>query len=115
VIPKPRDRRLRRRADFDRVFQQGRHNSGRLLAVRSVGNDQQLSRFAYAIPKRVGNAVVRNRLRRRLREILRLLPLQEGFDVVISARPGAGQSTYFALKQEVETLMRRGRLLDAPA
>lgn len=115
MIPRPRDRRLRRRADFDRVFQQGRHNSGRLLAVRSVGNELELTRFAYAIPKRVGKAVVRNRVRRRLREILRLLPLQEGFDVVISVRPEAANSTFFALKQEAETLMRRGRLLDVPA
>jgi ribonuclease P protein component len=106
---------LRRRVDFDRVFQQGRHNSGRLLAVRSVANELAWSRFAYAVPKRVGNAVVRNHVRRRLREILRQLPFEEGFDVVISVRPEAAQSTYFALKQEVETLMRRGRLLPGRA
>jgi len=102
---------LRRRADFDRVFQQGRHNSGRLLAVRSVQNELAWSRFAYAVPKRVGKAVVRNKVRRRLREILRALPLEEGYDVVISVRPEAAQSTFYALKQEVETLLRRARLL----
>jgi ribonuclease P protein component len=105
---------LRRRVDFDRVFQQGRHNSGRLLALRSVPNELPLSRFAYAVPKRVGKAVVRNRVRRRLREILRTLPFDEGFDVVISVRPEAATSSYYALKQEVQTLMRRGRLLSVP-
>jgi ribonuclease P protein component len=105
---------LRRRADFDRVFQQGRHNSGRLLALRSVPNDLAWSRFAYAVPKRVGKAVVRNRIRRRLREILRLLPFEEGFDVVISVRAEAAESSFFTLKQEVQTLMRRARLLAGP-
>ncbi len=106
---------MRRRVDFDRVFQQGRHNSGRLLALRSVANDLALSRFAYAVPKRVGKAVVRNKVRRRLREILRILPFEEGFDVVISVRPEASKSSYYALKQEVEMLLRRARLLVGPA
>jgi ribonuclease P protein component len=106
---------LRRRADFDRVFQQGRHNSGRLLAVRGVANGQTLTRFAFAIPKRVGGAVVRNRVRRRLREILRSLSLQEGFDVVITVRPEAAASTFNGLKLELTTLLKRGRLLDGQA
>jgi ribonuclease P protein component len=106
---------LRRRADFDRVFQQGRHNSGRLLAVRSVANDVTLSRYAFAIPKRVGGAVVRNRVRRRLREILRSQPVLEGFDIVISVRPEAAASTFDGLKQELTTLLKRGRLLNGQA
>ena len=114
VKPKPRDRRVRRRADFDRVFQLGRHNGGKLLSVRSVSNQQLLTRFAFAIPKRVGGAVVRNRVRRRLREILRSLSLIEGFDVVISVRPEASKATFQALKTEMTTLMRRGRLIAAP-
>jgi ribonuclease P protein component len=106
---------LRRRADFDRVFQQGRHNSGRLLAVRSVPNGLAWSRFAFAVPKRVGKAVIRNRVRRRLREILRTLPFEEGFDVVVSVRPPAAASSFYALKQELVMLLRRARLLTAAA
>jgi ribonuclease P protein component len=105
---------LRRRADFDRVFQHGRHNSARLMAVRSVANEQPLTRFGYAIPKRVGNAVVRNQIRRRLREILRLLPLREGFDVVITLRQESAQATFHNLRTELITLLRRARLLDLP-
>jgi len=97
------------------VFQQGRHNSGRLLALRSAPNDLALSRFAYAVPKRVGKAVVRNKVRRRLREILRLLPLREGFDLVISVRPAAAEATFFALKTELTMLLKRARVLDVPA
>ena len=96
------------------MFQRGRHNSGKLLSVRSVSNEQSLSRYAYAISKRVGTAVVRNRVRRRLREALRALPLREGFDVVISVRPEAAKASFWALKTELTLLLRRARLLDAP-
>jgi ribonuclease P protein component len=58
--------------------------------------------------------VVRNRVRRRLREILRSFSLIEGFDVVISARPEASKATFQALKAETTTLMRRARLIVAP-
>jgi ribonuclease P protein component len=106
---------LRRRADFDRVFQHGRHNSARLMAVRSAPNQGPLTRFGYAVPKRVGNAVVRNTVRRRLREILRLLPLFEGYDIVITVRQDAAQASFQTLRTELITLLRRAKLLDAPS
>jgi ribonuclease P protein component len=73
-----------------------------------------LTRFGYAIPKRVGPAVTRNLVRRRLRESLRLLPLREGFDVVITVRPDAASVTFHALRAELMLLLRRARLLDIP-
>jgi ribonuclease P protein component len=85
-----------------------------LLAVRSVPNELAWSRFAYAIPKRVGNAVARNRLRRRLRAIIRLTGPEEGFDVVISARNDSASATYQQLDTELKTLLRRARLLASP-
>jgi ribonuclease P protein component len=105
---------LRRRADFDRVFQHGRHNSARLLAVRSIAGEGPVTRFAFAIPKRVGSAVVRNKARRRLREILRALPLQEGYDLVISVRPAAASASFQELTAELTMLLRRARLLQTP-
>ena len=100
------------RADFDRVFQHGRHNSGRLIAVRSVPNEKPLSRYAYAISKRVGTAVVRNKVRRRLREALRSLPIREGFDLVITVRPASAPASFQELRTELALLLRRARLLD---
>jgi ribonuclease P protein component len=106
---------LRRRADFDRVFQRGRHNSGRFMAVRSIANEQDLTRYAFAISKRVGKAVTRNRVRRRLREILRALPVRESFDIVLTVRPEAATATFQELKTELELLLNRAKLLEAPA
>ena len=81
--------------------------------MRSVANGLAWSRFAYSTPRRVGNAVTRNRLRRRLREALRSLPLREGFDVVVVARPEAAPASFDVLRSELTLLLRRARLLDA--
>jgi ribonuclease P protein component len=80
-----------------------------------VRNQGDLSRYAYAISKRVGKAVVRNRLRRRLREALRRLPLAEGFDVVIIARPEAAAASFQALTAELALLFKRTRQLQDQA
>ena len=77
-----------------------------------MANGLQLSRFAYAVPKRVGIAVVRNKVRRRLREILRSLPVLEGYDIVISVRPEAAAASYQGLEGELTLLLQRARLLD---
>ncbi|HEU5314516.1 MAG TPA: ribonuclease P protein component, partial [Chloroflexota bacterium] len=63
--------------------------------------------------KRVGRAVVRNRVRRRLREIVRaLLPrLAPGWDLALAARNRASQATFDELRRAVEGLMGRARLL----
>ena len=81
------------------------------MAVRSVANGLPLSRYAYAVSKRVGIAVVRNKVRRRLRELLRSLPIPEGYDVVISVRPEAATATFQALEKELTLLLTRSRLL----
>jgi ribonuclease P protein component len=85
------------------------------MALRSAPNGRELSRYAYAIPKRVGTAVARNRVRRRLREALRSLPVSEGYDLVISVRQEAAAASFHALLAELTLLLRRARLIDAPA
>jgi ribonuclease P protein component len=97
--------------DFDRIFQGGRHHGGRVLSVRTVANDLSWTRFGYAIPRRVGKAVVRNKLRRRLREALRVLPLKEGCDVLVSVRPEAAVVSFQDLTAELKLLLKRAGLL----
>ncbi len=85
-----------------------------MLALRSIANGLALTRCAYAVPKRVGNAVVRNRVRRRLREVLRLATLSEGYDLVISVRPAAATADFQTLKAELTLLLGRAGLLRDP-
>ena len=112
-----RQLRLRRRKDFDAVFQEGRILSNRLLVFRSVPNQLQHNRYGFITSKRLGKAVVRNRVRRRLREDVRALATRPGWDVVIAARVPAAQASSHELRSAVTNLFARAGILaeEAPA
>jgi ribonuclease P protein component len=82
-----------------------------LLAVRSIANDLGVTRLAVPASKRIGNAVVRNRVRRRLKEAFRYLSVIEGFDIVITPRPAAAKATFGQLSADLELMLSRARLL----
>ena len=107
-----RQLRLRRRKEFDVVFQQGRTWANELLVLRSLPNQLDHNRYGFVTSKRLGGAVVRNRVRRRLREALRSLPVRAGWDVVISARLPAAQSDFHELKEALVDLLTSARMLN---
>lgn len=110
-----RELRLRRRKDFDNVFRRGRAWSNSLLVLRSLASGLPHTRYGFVTSKRVGNAVVRNRVRRRLREALRPLEVEQGWDVVVSAKAPAAKADYHELKRAVvDLLARAGILREAP-
>lgn len=106
-----RELRLRRRKDFDNVFRRGRAWSNGLLVLRSVASELPHNRYGFVTSKRVGKAVVRNRVRRRLKEAVRSLVVVEPRDIVISAKAPAAQAGYQELKRSVEDLLGRAGLL----
>lgn len=82
-----RSERLRRASDIEQVFARGRVVTRPLLVVRFRRRADGPARVAVAVGRRVGCAVVRNRLRRRWREVIRLGPaLQRGWDIVVVVR-----------------------------
>ena len=109
--------RLRRRKDFDLVFQEGHVLANRLLVLRSVPNELPHNRYGFVTSKRLGKAVVRNRVRRRLRESVRSLAAQPGWDVVVSARARAADADFHQLRKAVVSLFVRAGILagGAPA
>ena len=84
-----------------------------LLVIRVLPNGLDLSRFGFLVSKRIGNAVVRNKVKRRLREAARSAPIKPGWDAVFIARRGAEKAEYQQLKQATDNLLRRSRLIDA--
>lgn len=82
---------LRRRADFAAVFGRRCSVADEALAIHIRANELAWSRLGIAAPKRVGNAVRRNYLRRRIRDAFRLnkAVLPVGLDIVCVVRPAA--------------------------
>jgi ribonuclease P protein component len=103
--------KLKKRHEFLFVAQ-GIKASGRFLSLQARKNENsgELVRFGLTASKRVGNAVIRNRARRRLAPIMNnVLPRLgvKGFDYVAIARPQTIEANYKALLDEVEFLVKR--------
>ncbi len=99
---------LRRRGDFARVRSRGKRFSGAFLTCFVAGGRRR-TRVGISVAVAIGGAVVRNRLRRRLKAILDRKPLGTPpyRDVVFVARPGAGELRFAALAAEVERTFGR--------
>ena len=103
---------LRRRADFEQVFSSGKFVGGRSLALRFVGRGQGRTRIGFAVGKRLDKrAVVRNRVRRRLREVLAGVVLREGYDVVVLGRRPGLTDDFPSLQRDARSLLSRAGLL----
>lgn len=102
--------RLLRATDFDRTLRSGRRAASDYLALFVSDNEVGRPRVGLAVSRKLGNAVVRNRIKRRLRELVRPLVTRAkgGRDVVIVARARAADAEFARLRQEIEMLWAKG-------
>jgi ribonuclease P protein component len=112
----PRACRLVRRVEYDAVYRDGRRRVGREFAVFFRPNGLDLSRFGWSIKKALGGAVRRNRIRRRLREIVRLhrQEIASGWDIVIHPRSSVAIAAFPALAAELLRLLPREKTGESP-
>lgn len=96
---------------FSQIHQEGRSVANNLLVVRVLPNELDHNRFGFMVSKRLGNAVTRNLVKRRLREVVRLTDLKDGWDAVFIARRGAEKADYHELQQAAQNLLRRTHLI----
>jgi ribonuclease P protein component len=100
-------------SDFAALMERGTMRSHPLLATRVLRTDLGTTRLGLATSRALGSAVVRNRVRRRLREAMRgLAPdLRPGWDVLVIARPGLVTADHGVLVETLARLLRRGGVL----
>ena len=97
------------------VYSQGNSWISDLVSMKVLPNGLALSRYGFSVSKRVGKAVTRNRIKRLLRECLRIMPLKSGWDIIFIARSKATTADYASLKRTIEDLLSRASLLDKNA
>ena len=100
--------RLVRKSDFEAAYRRGARLKSPQFVVFYCANGGAGSRFGISVKKALGNAVVRNRIRRRIREILRrnLREIPSGWDFVMHPRRSVGHSDFVALQAELVGLLR---------
>jgi ribonuclease P protein component len=119
-LPKPH--RLRRRYDFQKVYQHGKRHQQVHLTLRSLRylsdsttENLPATRFGISVSQKVSKkAVVRNLLKRQVKAALRqLLPqIASGWSVVIGVRPSAQGCEYVEILRELEQLLTAAEVLD---
>ncbi len=104
----PKEERIRRRADFLKIFREGSKSRTAHFWISFRLNGLPHRRLGITVGKKVGTAVVRNRLKRRIREFYRQNKrfFPAGMDVVVTARENAGSLDFRQVANELKGVLR---------
>ncbi len=104
----PREAKLVRKSEFDQVYRTGKRRSSSHFTVFVCASGQPLSRFGFSIKKALGGAVVRNRMRRRLREMVRChrQEIPTGWDIIIHPKNSVATAPLPALTADFLRLLK---------
>jgi ribonuclease P protein component len=105
---------LRESRQYALVHNKGRSWANNLVVMKALPNGLASSRCGFSVSRRVGKAVSRNRVKRLLREILRVTPLKPGWDIIFIARPAANTG-YANLRRSVTGLLFKASLIETAA
>ena len=111
----PKLNRIRKKKDFEAIFKKGKGFKNRFLALKIVKNNLPESRFGFVISKKVSKkAVIRNKIRRRISEAIRLdlEKIKKGSDVVLVAYPGIEKNTFSETTELVKNILKKAGLLN---
>lgn len=110
-----RGQRLTGKRDFAAVYTGGKAYVHKLLVLKVRKKDGgQAARFGFSTSAKLGKAVVRNRMKRLLRESVHSLAgsvKESGFDAILIARPAARTANFAEIKEAVEELLQKARLV----
>lgn len=107
------ERRITSAEDFRRVYSEGKGVRGRFLTLRFAAGKGARTRFGLAPARKIKSAVMRNRAKRRLRELCRayLDEVKDSFDVVINIKREAVDASFEELRKDFLSVMRKAGLL----
>lgn len=104
--------RVKKDQDFKRLFADGKSCANRKFVVYQLDRQQGHLRLGLSVSKKLGNAVTRNTIKRKLRHLVQeLLPDLKAYDIVIIARKGVEELTYDQMKQHLTHVLKLALLV----
>ncbi|OGZ36014.1 MAG: ribonuclease P protein component [Candidatus Portnoybacteria bacterium RIFCSPLOWO2_01_FULL_43_11] len=106
----PKKNRLSKKKDFEKVFKEGGYYRQGFISIRTVKNNLKFNRYGFVVSLKISKkAVVRNKIRRRLSEIVRLKlkEMKPGFDIVVLTQPGIIGRGYRETEQTLVDLFKK--------
>ncbi|MFW5998422.1 MAG: ribonuclease P protein component [bacterium] len=100
---------LKKTRQFKKVYENGKSYATPNLVLYRLSNKKEYNRFGFSISKKIGNAVIRNKLRRRIKEIIRHNEkyIRNGYDLVFIARKPVVNLDFFHLKKNTIYLFKK--------
>lgn len=109
-----KENRLKRKKDFEKIFQKGKSFKQDLLFLKVLENDLGFSRFGFIVSRKISKkAVLRNKVKRRLREGVRTKSkeIKKGIDIVLIALPGLEKKDFWEMKKTLDQLFKKARII----
>ena len=103
----PRAHRVRRRPDFQHAYDSGRRLQGKFMALFVVPNGRAIDRLGVAASRKLGNAAVRNRMKRLTREVFRRNKIAGGLDIVVVPRREMLDASFASLDADYRDILAR--------
>lgn len=110
----PQINRIKKKKDFEKIFKNSKSFKTNLFIFRIMKNDLQLDRFGFVVSLKISkNAVLRNKIRRRLSEIIRSESenIKTGMDLVIITLPGIEKKEFSELKEAIRDALVKTKLV----
>lgn len=101
--------RIRESKQYNNIYQNGKKFLGKCLIVFIMENDLGINRFGIVTSKKIGNAITRNKAKRRLRALVKenRLKLKQGYDLVLVCRPLISKVKYSQIEKDLFIVMRK--------
>jgi len=104
--------KLKKNYEFKKVYNEGRYYVEKYVVMYIIKNDSALNRVGFSVSKKVGNSVVRNRVKRLMKEVYRKSAgsTRMGYDMVFTARVGSGTADYSKIEINIISILKRAKL-----
>lgn len=110
----PKDNRLKNKKDFERIFKLGKSYKEDFLYLKLIKNNLKNSRFGFIVSSKVSKkAVIRNQIRRRLRELVRIMlpEIKKKIDAVIIIKPNLKIIDFWELEKKIKKLFKKAGIM----